>query len=145
VPIESYELCRGLTRDEVRLLGAVLEHRRYRQGEVMVQVGAESREIFFIHRGTAVITLEQGDGKQRRLGIFPAGMAFGEIGMLDGAPRSAVVTAETELECHLLKREDFEALGERSARIKIILLKNMALGLARLLRKATREMSVFDH
>jgi len=40
-------------------------------------------------------------------------MAFGEVAMLDGATRSAVVKAETDLECHLLKRDDFEAL-ERS-------------------------------
>jgi glutaminase len=72
-------------------------------------------------------------------------MAFGEVGMLDHAPRSAVVTAQTEVECHLLKRSDFEGLGATHPRIQSTLLRNMALGLARLLRKATREMSVFDY
>jgi glutaminase len=72
-------------------------------------------------------------------------MAFGEVGMLDQAPRSAVVTAQTEVECHLLKRDDFEALGRTHPRIQIVLLRNMALGLARLLRKATREIGVFDY
>jgi hypothetical protein len=56
-----------------------------------------------------------------------------------------VVTAQTEVQCHLLKREDFESLGRTHPRIQIVLLRNMALGLARLLRKATREISVFDY
>jgi CRP-like cAMP-binding protein len=72
-------------------------------------------------------------------------MAFGEVGMLDRAPRSAVVTAATDVECHVLKLEDFERLGETHPRIKIVLLTKMALGVARLLRKATREVSVFDY
>jgi len=41
--------------------------------------------------------------------------------------------------------DDFEALDALHPRIKITLLKNLAIGLARLLRKATREVSVFDY
>ena len=143
--IESYELFRGLTPEEIRVIAKVLEHRCYRRNEVMVEMGAEAREVFFLLKGTAIVTLKLASGAQRRLGVFSPGMAFGEVGMLDGAPRSAVVMAETDVECHLLKRGDFDALGESHPRIKITLLTNMALGIARLLRKATREISVFDY
>ena len=95
--------------------------------------------------GAAAILLGLASGAQKRLGLFSPGMAFGEVAMLDGARRSATVLAETDVECHLLKRDAFDALGETHPRIKIVLLTNMALGLARLLRKATREFSVFDH
>jgi glutaminase len=108
-------------------------------------MGAEANEVFFLSRGSAIITLTLAHGAQRRLGVFSPGMAFGEVGMLDGAPRSAVVTAQSDVECHLLKREDFEALGEIHPQIKITLLKNMALGIGRLLRKSTREIIAFDY
>ena len=72
-------------------------------------------------------------------------MAFGEMAVLDGAPRSAVVTADTEVECDLLRLEDFEKLSETQPQIKIALLRNIALGLSRKLRKANREISVFDY
>ena len=111
----------------------------------MVQIGQEAQEIFFLARGFATITIPLANGLQRRLGVFAPGMAFGEIAMLDRAPRSAVVIAETEAECHLLKRQDFEALDASHPRIKITLLKNMAISLARLLRKATQEVRVFDY
>ena len=145
VPIESYELFRDLKPEEIKVVASLLEHRSYRQGEVIVEIGAEAREIFLIHRGSATITIPLGNGAQRRLGVFSAGMAFGEVAMLDGAPRSAVVKADTDLECDLLKHDDFEALERHHARIKAALLRNMALGLARLLRKATREVGVFDY
>ena len=144
-PVESYDLFQGLTLEEIAVVRSFLEPRSYRQHEVMVEIGAEAREVFFLARGTAAITLEMANGTHRRLGVFSPGMAFGEVGMLDQAPRSAVVTAETDVECHLLRRADFEALGRTHPQIQITLLKNMALGLARLLRKATREIGVFDY
>ncbi len=143
--IDSYDLFRGLTPEETQVLTDLLEHRSYRQNEVMVEIGAQAGEVFLIHRGSASIAIPLANGAWRRLGVFSSGMAFGEVAMLDGAPRSAVVRAETDVECHLLKRDDFEALDLAHPRIKITLLRNMALGLARLLRKATREVSVFDY
>lgn len=135
----------GLTPEEIAVVHPILEPRSFRQHDVMVEIGAEARGVFFLARGTAAITLELANGTQRRLGVFSPGMAFGEVGMLDQAPRSAVVTAETDVECHLLRRADFEALGRTHPQIQITLLKNMARGLARLLRKATHEIGVFDY
>ena len=144
-PIGAYELLHGLDPEELRVIAALLEHRSYRQNEVIVDMGAEAREVFFLHRGSASISVPLPNGGQRRLGDFAPGMAFGELAMLDQAPRSAVVRAETDVECHLLQRDDFEALAQTHPRIQITLLRNMALGLARLLRKATREVGVFDY
>ena len=56
-----------------------------------------------------------------------------------------MVTADTAVECDLLKVEDFDRLGESHPRIKIVLLRNLALCLSRRLRKANREISVFDY
>lgn len=144
-PIASYDLFRGLTPEEIQTVAARLESRSFRRGESLIEMGAPANEIFFIHRGCATVTLTLACGSERRLGLFSPGMAFGEVGMLDYSPRSAVVTAQTEVECHLLTRAQFDALGESHPHIQITLLRNMALNLARLLRKATREMSTFDY
>ncbi len=143
--IESYDLFRGLTPEELQIVAKLLECRSYRQNEVLVEIGEEAGELFLIRKGSAEITIPLANGAQRRLGVFSPGMSFGELAMLDRAPRSAVVRAETDLECHLLKRDDFEALEQTHPHIKITLIKNMALAMARLLRKATREVSVFDY
>ena len=72
-------------------------------------------------------------------------MALGEMGFLDRAPRSAVITADTDVECDLLKVEQFERLVQTHPRITIVLLTNMALGIADRLRKATRAFSAFEY
>jgi glutaminase len=143
--IENYGLLKGLTADEIAEVGKLLELKTYRAGQVIVETGADADEIYFMHRGAARITITLAGGAQKRLGLFSAGMAFGEVAMLDASKRSATVVAETDVECHTLKRTDFDALGETHPRIKITLVTNMALSVARLLRKATREFSVFDY
>ena len=83
-------------------------------------------------------------GRRKRLATFSAGMTFGEMAIIDHAPRSAIVQADTEVECDLLDVEDLTRLGESRPHIKIKLLKNLSLGLCRKLRKANREMSVLE-
>jgi glutaminase len=71
-------------------------------------------------------------------------MTFGEMAIIDRAPRSAMIVADSEVECHLLSLEDFERLGDSHPEIKIRLLENLCLGFCRNLRKANRELRVLD-
>ena len=122
-----------------------LDRRKYERGDTIVQFGAPAGELFFLARGCASATLPRGSGTTKRLGTFSPGMAFGEMAMLDRAPRSAEVTADTEVECDVLKVEDFERLSESHPHIKLVLLRNLALLISRNLRKRNQEFSVFDY
>ncbi len=141
----DYDLLAGLSSDEVTAMQALLERRKFQPGEIIVHCGAPAGELYFLARGRASATLTRGHGAVKRLGTFSPGMAFGEMAILDRSPRSAAVTADTEVECDLLKLEDFERLGETHPRIKLVLLRNLALGLSRNLRKRNQEFSVFDY
>jgi glutaminase len=142
---EDYEPFAGLTAEELAVLAPVLRRKHFRSGEVLVEFGAPASELFLIAKGSASVTVTLSSGMQKRLATFSAGMVFGEMAILDGAPRSAVVTADTELECDLLRVNDFERMEQTHPRIKIVLLRNLALGLSKKLRKANREISVFDY
>jgi glutaminase len=141
----SYELFANLSVEDVAVVQALLERRKYQRDEVIVHFGAAAGELYFLARGSASATLPQGNGTKKRLGTFSAGMSFGEMALLDRTPRSAVVTADTEVECDLLKLQDFECLGESHPRIKLTLLTNLALRVSRNLRKRNQEFSVFDY
>jgi len=146
-PVEpcDYELFAGLKPGEVETLSPLLHRRRYHRGETVVEIGAPAGELFFLARGCASATVPSGSGGQKRLATYSPGMSFGELALLDRAPRSASVTADADVECDLLMLEEFERLGESHPRIQTVLLRNMALGLSASLRKATREISVFDY
>jgi glutaminase len=143
--VRNYELFAGLNASQIATLRALLQRRQFKRGEVIVQYGAPAGELFFLASGCASVTVPVAGGTQKRLATFSAGMAFGEMALLDRAPRSAAVTADTEVECDLLKLQDFEQLGESHPHVKIVLLNNLALSLSRKLRKANREISVFDY
>jgi len=142
---EDYELFAQLEPDEVAIIRALLHRRSFQRGEVIVECGAPAGAMYFLVSGCASATMNQGSGTKKRLGTFSPGMTFGEMALLDRSPRSAEVTADVEVECDLLKLEDFELLSESHPHIKLVLLRNLALGLSRNLRKRNQEFSVFDY
>ena len=84
-------------------------------------------------------------GEERhRLATFSPGMSFGEMAFLDGVARSANIVADTDVECDELTLENFETLGKTHPAIKIKILEKLCLNLTNKLRKANREMSIFE-
>ena len=70
---------------------------RYREcapGEVIFQEGSHRAELSLIKKGTVAIRRhEEGDGEQD-IAQFVGGEVFGEMDLLDTAPRSASAVAE---------------------------------------------------
>jgi glutaminase len=145
-PVErkDYDLFEGLSAEELKVIGQFLERRTYRPGEVIINVGEEARHLYFLARGRVSVLLTAASGASRRLATFSAGMTFGEMAVIDRAPRSAVVRADTDVECDLLGVEEISRLAESHPGIKIKLLENLSLDLCRKLRKANREIAVLE-
>lgn len=144
-PPEEYDLLSDLTSAELAMVVPLLCRRQYQPAEVIIKAGDEAREMFFLARGRVSVLVTLASGVQRRLATFSAGMVFGEMAVLDGAPRSATIVADSEVECDLLTRVDFERLSDSYPAIRIKLLESLSLSLCRRLRKANRELSVFDY
>jgi len=140
----DYELLQGLPPDDFAAIKKLFTRRKYRRGEIIVPIGAPAGELFFLARGMVSVTVPSAGGTQKRLATFSPGMAFGEIAVLDRTTRSAVVTADTDVECDLLSVDAFERLGQTQPQIQIVLLRNLALSLSGKLRKANRTISALD-
>ncbi|WP_038167315.1 glutaminase A, partial [Verrucomicrobium sp. BvORR106] len=139
----EYKLLQGLTPDEIEVVTPLFTRHHYRKGSVIVNAGDAARELFVLARGTVSVTVTLASGMQKRLATFSPGMSFGEMALLDEAPRSAVVMADTDVDCDLLPIEAFENLESAHPHIKIVLLRNLARYLSAKLRKANREVSIF--
>jgi glutaminase len=144
VPHRDYELFAGLSADELSIIASLLKRNVYQRGEAIIHVGDEARHVFFLARGIVTVQLALPSGSRKRLATFSPGMTFGEMAVIDGAPRSAMIQADTEVECDLLSIADFAQLGQSHPAIKIKLLENLNLGLCRKLRKANREISILE-
>ena len=144
IKVAQYELCQHFTADELEVFGSLLERRNFAAEETIINIGDDARAMFFLARGSVSVFVPQSEEARRRLATFSAGMIFGEMALIDGAPRSAMIVADSEVECDVLSLEKFSKLASSYPVIKIKILKNLNLSLCRRLRKANRELSLFD-
>jgi glutaminase len=140
----AYELFQDMSPEETGRLAPLLKRRRYRCGETIIQAGDEARELFFLARGNASVYLILEASRRKRLATFSAGMAFGEMAIIERAPRSAMILADTDVECDLLELDDFEQLSVSCPEIKIKLLQNLSSGLSKKLRDAHRALQALS-
>lgn len=140
----QYELFENFTPAEITVIASLLQRRTYQQNETIINVGDEARELFFLARGGVSVFVPLESGERKRLATFTRGMTFGEMAVIDRAPRSAVIVADSEVVCDVLSIEEFERLGTTHPGIKIKLLENLCLCLSRRLRAVNRKLAVFD-
>lgn len=144
VTVADFELCEGLAPDEIEALASCLARRDFRPGDTIISVGERAEALFFLARGTVSVVVPVAGGGTRRLATFSPGMTFGEMAVIDRAPRSATILADTEVECEMLSLERFEELQRSAPRICIQLLTNLGRSLSQKLRKANRELAVLE-
>jgi len=80
---------------------------RYAAGELVFQEGDPSEALLIVLDGRIVISLLSPEGSEVMLNIIDPAGVFGEIGMLDGGPRTANATAVRDTNALVLLRRDF--------------------------------------
>lgn len=84
--------------------------RRYRRGEVIFHEGDPGESLHLIVEGRVKIGRVSPDGNEAIVASLGPGESFGELVMLDGAPRSATATALEPTETLTLSRDAFVQL-----------------------------------
>ena len=92
-----------------------------KKGTVLTREGAAGDLAFIIATGRAEVTR---DGK--RLARLGPGDVVGELSLMDGEPRSATVTALSDLEVLELDRRDLTKLMKKAPSVLRKLLESMA-------------------
>ena len=122
----------GLEPDALDRLAASMRSRRFRRGEVIFHVGDPGDALFVIVSGEVKISLPSETGDEAILATLRPGDVFGELALLDGAPRSASATALTPTETVILPRDRFRELIATEAGVRDALLASIAGELRRL-------------
>ena len=122
----------GLEPDALERLAASMRSRRFRRGEVIFHVGDPGDALFVIVSGEVKISLPSETGDEAILATLRPGDVFGELALLDGAPRSASASALTPTETVILPRDRFRELIATEAGVRDALLASIAGELRRL-------------
>jgi CRP-like cAMP-binding protein len=85
---------------------AAIRTRRFRKGEVIFHRGDPGQALFIVARGSVKIVVPTQTGEEALLAVIGPGDFFGELSLLDGAPRSATAIALEPAELWTLHRDD---------------------------------------
>ena len=117
----------------LRTIARTMRHRRFRRGEVIFHQGDVGDSLQIVVSGALKIVLPSAAGEEAIIATLRSGDFFGELALLDGAPRSATAAAVEATETLALPRDAFLVLlGEDE-----VLTQSLLAGIAAELRRLT--------
>jgi len=130
--IRRSRLFRGVTDTDLGAIAPMLRQRRYRAGETIFHEGDPGDAMHVIASGRAKISIESQQGEEAILATLGPGEVFGELVLLDDAPRSATAVAVEPTVTYVLTRPSFGPLIAHNDAFRSAILRNVALDLRRL-------------
>lgn len=122
-------LFQGLPRADLERIADLVAPREVKAGEFLFREGDTGDKFYIVYDGAVEILKERPLGDHERLAVKRGGEAFGEMSLLNEAPRSASVRAVEDTQLLSVARMEFdELLGGESIAVRLM------RGLARALR-----------
>lgn len=125
-----------LTYKELMTLLDVVDERDYAEGQVMIQEGAVEGEFFVLLKGQAQVTQNR-----QLLAELGSGALFGEMCLLDDAPRSATIVAQGDCRVMVIRRDDLYPLLQREPQLAVKLLWSFCQVMISRLRDTNAELT----
>jgi CRP/FNR family cyclic AMP-dependent transcriptional regulator len=138
--LNAVDLFRGLPHADREAIARRLRAVRHPAGKAVVAQDSAHDEVFFILGGTVRATFHGAAGKDVQFRDQHAGEMFGELSAIDGRPRSAEVTALSEVFLAVVGAADFLDIATSHPVVARRLLGRLA-GLVRALSDRVVEFS----
>ena len=135
----------GLSRKQIAQLGHYARRLRYRSGDTVFSQGDDANCAYFLVRGRMNVLIDvPGARRKKRVSTLTDGSIFGEMGLLDGAPRSASVTASRDSVCYAIDAELYADLQAQNPDLVATLLGNVSRQFSSRLRVANIMIAELD-
>jgi len=90
------------TRKDLEKISRASDEVEVKAGRVLVEQGRPGHEFFLILEGEATVRRDN-----RKVATLSKGQYFGELSLLDRGPRTATVTADTDMRVLVLGQREF--------------------------------------
>lgn len=117
--LQQVDLFANLKPDYLTLLAGSFVRRSYETGTVIVEQGAEGIGLMVIVAGNVQVLKKPASGEELAIATMGPNEFFGELTVLDNAPRSASVVATEPTECLVLSSWAFKAAMETHPQIAL--------------------------
>jgi hypothetical protein len=119
--LHRVQLFADLDQRQAAQIARLLKLRLFGKGETIIMEGSGGAAFFLIDSGEATVS-----SKGIQVAKLGPGDCFGEIALIDGGPRTATVTAATDMVCYGITFWEFRPLIERNGEIGWKLLQALA-------------------
>lgn len=130
--LQQCALFAGVTDHAFGEMARQLRRRRFRKNEVIFHQGDPGDSLHIVTGGAVKVVLPSAEGEEAIIATLRPGDFFGELSLLDGAPRSATVVALDSAETMALPRTAFLELLDGDPGLRDALLAGLAHELRRL-------------
>jgi len=107
--LENVSLLESLEKYERENIADALVSQNFGSGQVVIKQGDRANGMYFVESGTLVV-LKRMDGEEKEVNELHQGQYFGELGLVNHAPRQATVSARDDVKVAFLDASAFERL-----------------------------------
>ena len=126
----------SLTDAQVETLAAASTRRAFPKGRMIVAEGEPSQSLYILLSGRAKVQRSDSEGKEVILAVLTSGEFFGEMSLIDDAPRSASVITIESCDFMAIQKETFKQMLVQSPEMCQAIMR----GLVKRLREADRKI-----
>jgi CRP/FNR family transcriptional regulator, cyclic AMP receptor protein len=134
--LKRVPLFAGLTEPQYELLAAGSTRRNFPKGRMIVAEGEPSQSLYILLSGRAKVQRSDSEGKEVILAVLGPGEFFGEMSLIDDAPRSASVITLESCDFMAINKDGFKAMMTQSTEMCMQIMK----GLVKRLRGADQKI-----
>ena len=141
--LTNIALFSGFSDVDMDAISSLTVTRSFPKNTLVICEGDQSDSLYLILSGKVKVFLSDEEGKEVTLNMQSEGEYFGELAILDEAPRSASVMTTEETKLAILSRAAFDKCMEEHPAMAITIMR----GLARRLRELTenvRSLALMD-
>jgi CRP/FNR family cyclic AMP-dependent transcriptional regulator len=135
--LRAIPLFSGVSPEDLASIASRLIERRYPKNATIVEEGLAGDYMYVIRQGRVKVTKASEDGREKIMDFLERGAFFGEMSLLDQAPRSASVKTLEPSVLLALSRRDFLDLLRTSSDLALAVIQE----LTRRLREADVQAS----
>jgi CRP-like cAMP-binding protein len=119
--LSKVQMFSSLNKRELGLIARSADVVTVKPGTEIVTQGTSGHEFYLVVSGQATVRRNG-----RKIATLGPGQYFGELALLDRGPRSATVTAETDVELAIISQREFLAVLNQVPAVAYKLLVSMA-------------------
>jgi CRP/FNR family transcriptional regulator/CRP/FNR family cyclic AMP-dependent transcriptional regulator len=123
--LRAIPLFSSVKDEDLERIADLLIERRFPKHKTIVEEGLPGDYMYVICEGRVQVSKLSDDGREKILEFFEKGAFFGEMSLLDDAPRSASVRALTDTRILALSRTDFLAVMRRTPDVAMAVVQEL--------------------